>query len=108
MRGEDATATGSDRADEYLGNYYSVRNRPILDWLKQIIIAISENFITEFLFVGNLLLITVAVGGGASILTAFFLILFRIVRLIGGRFWTYMVLKMLSILMGKHMLKKVL
>jgi hypothetical protein len=101
LRGEDATATGSDRADEYLGNYYSVRNRPILDWLKQIIIAISENFITEFLFVGNLLLITVAVGGGASIITAFFLILFRIVRLIGGRFWTYMVLKMLNGKTGK-------
>ncbi len=93
---EDGTATGSDRADSFLGNYYIVRNRPVLEWIKQIFIAIRENFLTEFLFVGNLLLLTVAVGGGVCILTAFILIIFRIVRLIGGRYWTYMVLKMLN------------
>ena len=101
LSNEDATTSGSDRGDESVGNYYLVRNRPILDWLKQIFLAISENFITEFLFVGNWLLLTVAVGGGASILTAFFLILFRFVRLIVGRLWTYMVLKMLNGKTGK-------
>jgi hypothetical protein len=98
---DEAASTGSDRGDEFVGNYYTVRNRPILDWLRQIIIAVGENFVTEFLLVGNILLITVAVGGGASIFTAFFLIIFRFVRLIGGRFWTYMVLKMLNGKTGK-------
>jgi hypothetical protein len=96
LRNEDATTSGADRAGEFVGNYYTARNRPILEWLKQIFIAVGENFVTEFFFVGNLLLITVAVGGGASIITSFALILFRIVRLAGGRVWTYMVLKMLN------------
>ena len=101
QRAEEGASTGADRSGEIIGNYYEVSNRPILDWLKQIIIAIGENFINEFLFVGSLLLITVAIGGGASILTAFLLIIFRIVKLIGGRFWTYMVLKMLNGKTGK-------
>ncbi len=102
LAGADGTTSGADRAEEEsLGKYYVVSNRPILDWLKQIITEISENFVREFFFVGNLLLITVAVGGGASILTSFALIIFRIVRLLGGRFWTYTVLKMLNGRTGK-------
>ncbi|MHA1206417.1 MAG: hypothetical protein ACTSSO_02475 [Candidatus Hodarchaeales archaeon] len=88
-------ATGDDRS-EVVGNYFIVSNRPFFDWMGQILIEIRNNFVNEFLIVGRILLTTVAIGGGASIFAAFIFILLRIVRIFGGKRWTYTILKSLN------------
>jgi hypothetical protein len=98
LEGADAT---TEQAREIVGDYFVVRNRPISDWINQIVFEIKENFINEFLFIGRLLLTTVAIGGGASIITALIFILLRIVRMSGSRFWTYTLLKRLNGRIGR-------
>ncbi|MHA2053491.1 MAG: hypothetical protein ACW99F_07840 [Candidatus Hodarchaeales archaeon] len=92
---EDSSAA-TNQTREILGDYFVVRNRPFSDWLNQIFIELQENFINEFIFVGRLLLTTVAIGGGASIITALIITFLRIVRISGSRFWTYTLLKRLN------------
>ncbi|MHA2344566.1 MAG: hypothetical protein ACXADW_22140 [Candidatus Hodarchaeales archaeon] len=92
---QDAATSGGER-NENLGDYYSVENRPITDWIVQIFIEIRQNFVNEFLVVGQILLTTVAIGGGASIITAFMFTILRIVRMCGSKRWTFTVLKSLN------------
>ncbi len=86
--------TDTDR--NVVGDYFMVSNRPIVDWISQIFIEIRDNFVNEFLIVGRILLTTVAIGGGASILAAFIFTFLRIVRIFGSTRWTYTVLKSLN------------
>ncbi|MHA1331846.1 MAG: hypothetical protein ACTSR2_12295 [Candidatus Hodarchaeales archaeon] len=78
------------------GNYFVVKNRPFLDWVGNIISTVWANFFDQFIFVTRTLLQTVAIGGGAGILTAFILILTRIASFFGGRHWTYLILRGLN------------
>ena len=81
---------------EEVGAYFVVENRVLTDWGRQIAIEIWNNFFKEFTFIGRTLLLTVAVGGGIGIGIAFILIITRITRLFGGKFWTYRLLKALN------------
>ncbi len=92
---KDAATSGGER-NEIIGNYFIVRNRPINDWIVQILIEIRKNFANEFLIVGRVLLMTVAIGGGATIITAFTFSFLRIVRVCGSKRWTFTILKSLN------------
>ena len=83
------------------GTYFIVKNRPILEWITKVVNTIWENFFDQFTFVARTLLYTVAIGGGAGIITAFVLIITRISRLFSGKFWTYQILKSLNGKLGK-------
>ena len=91
----------TDQTREIVGDYFEIRNRPISDWINQIFFELQENFINEYLFVGRLLLIPVAIGGGASIITSLIFIFLRIVKITGSRFWTYTLLKRLNGRIGR-------
>jgi hypothetical protein len=95
----DVTTTDLDQ--ERLGNYFIVTNRGLVDWFYQILHEFSTNFIFNFYFIGQFLLVNVAIGGGAGILIAFFLIITRLTKVIGGKFWTYLLLKSLNGKLGK-------
>ena len=95
----ETSAEGLER--EVIGNYFTIRNREIIEWIGQIIFEIQENFLWTFGNIGEVILNTVAIGGAASIVTAFIFIIFRIVRLCGSRFWTYTLLKALNGRFGK-------
>lgn len=92
---QDAATSGGDR-NKVIGDYYIVTNRPIIDWFVQIFVEIRKNFINEYLIVGRILLTTVAIGGGATIITALLLSFLRIVRMCGSKSWTFTVLKSLN------------
>ncbi|MHA1973599.1 MAG: hypothetical protein ACTSW1_11430 [Candidatus Hodarchaeales archaeon] len=79
-----------------MGSYFVVKNRPFGDWISTIISTVWTNFFDQFMFVTRTLLQTVAIGGGAGILTAFILILTRIASFFGGKRWTYLILRGLN------------
>ena len=86
---------------EYVGEYFTVRTRGILQWFSRILSEIYYNLFGEFLFISRTLLTTVAIGGGIGIFMSLFLILTRLARLFGGQKWTYYLLKSLNGRLGK-------
>ncbi|NHJ01488.1 MAG: hypothetical protein EAX86_05065 [Candidatus Heimdallarchaeota archaeon] len=86
---------------EFIGDYFIVQTRGVLQWLSRIISDIYNNLLGEFLFIGRTLLTTVAIGGGIGILMAFFLIITKLAHIFGGQRWTFYLLKSLNGKLGK-------
>lgn len=79
-----------------IGYYFDVTNRGWISWFQQIIVAVRDNFWWGFAEVGQKLLLTVAIGGGIGILTAFILIITRLSKALGGKYLTYLILRALN------------
>ncbi len=90
-----------EKPSEVIGDYFIVENRGWISWFQTIIQQFYIHSWDAFLMLGRLLLITVAIGGGAGIITAFFLIFTRLTRLFGGKHFTYTILKALNGKLGK-------
>jgi len=95
----ETTADNPER--EFVGRYFEVRYLGLTEWTRQIISQLIENFFDEFIQVGGEVLILVAIGGGAGIITAFFLVITRLARIFGGKYWTFFLLKRLNGKFGK-------
>jgi hypothetical protein len=90
-----------EKPSEVIGNYFIVENRGWISWFQAIIQQFYNHSWDAFLMLGRLLLITVAIGGGAGIITALFLIFTRLTRLFGGKRFSYTILKALNGKLGK-------
>jgi hypothetical protein len=95
----ETTADNPER--EFVGRYFEVRYLGLTEWTRQIISQLIENFFDEFIQVGGEVLILVAIGGGAGIITAFFLVITRLARIFRGKYWTFFLLKRLNGKFGK-------
>ena len=84
-----------------VGAYFAVKKRGWVSWFEQILRSIWLHSWDAFKFIGQRLLFTVAIGGGAGIITAFFLIITRLSRLFGGKYLTFMILKALNGKLGR-------
>ncbi|MHA2073908.1 MAG: hypothetical protein ACXACU_09525 [Candidatus Hodarchaeales archaeon] len=96
---------GNELEEEKIGEYFVVETRGIAEWFSQIAVTIWNNFVKEFTFIARTLLSTVAIGGGIGIGIAFILIITRIAKLFGGKFWTYRLLKALNGRLGRIVTK---
>ena len=99
----DFTDTASEEpiTKEPIGRYFIVKNRGWVDWFIVILGALWLYSWDAFLFIGRLILITAAIGGGLGILFAFFLIMTRLTKLFGGKHLTFLILKALHGKLGK-------
>ncbi|MFX1285561.1 MAG: hypothetical protein ACFFB5_18120 [Promethearchaeota archaeon] len=104
-RSIDNTETiGEDKEKvEIIGTYFIVRNRGLVSWFQQILRALWEYSWEAFLLYGRIILVTVAIGGGAGIIFAFFLIITRLSKLFGGKYLTFVILRALNGKLGKIM-----
>jgi hypothetical protein len=86
---------------ELVGRYFIVRNRGWIAWFQEILQALWKYSWDAFLMIGQIILVTVAIGGGAGIIFAFFLILTRLTKVFGGKYTTFLILKALHGKLGK-------
>ncbi|MFX0152732.1 MAG: hypothetical protein ACFFAJ_18255, partial [Candidatus Hodarchaeota archaeon] len=73
----------------------------LTEWARQIYRQLIDDFFDEFIQVSRNVLIAVAIGGGFGIVTAFFLVISRLARIFGGKYWTFFLLKRLNGKFGK-------
>ncbi|UCG90347.1 MAG: hypothetical protein JSU57_01050 [Candidatus Heimdallarchaeota archaeon] len=95
------TTEEEQKKSEIIGNYFIVKNRGWFAWFQQILQALWLYSWDAFILIGRNILITVAIGGGAGIITAFILIVTRLSKLFGGKFLTFTILKALHGKVGK-------
>ncbi|MFX0051703.1 MAG: hypothetical protein ACFE8U_10480 [Candidatus Hermodarchaeota archaeon] len=95
----DTTTDNPER--ELVGRYFTVRHLGLTEWARQIYRQLIDDFFDEFIQVSRNVLIAVAIGGGFGIVTAFFLVISRLARIFGGKYWTFFLLKRLNGKFGK-------
>ncbi|MFX0122858.1 MAG: hypothetical protein ACFFAE_04415 [Candidatus Hodarchaeota archaeon] len=86
---------------EFIGRYFVIKNRGWITWFQEILQALWKYSWDTFLWIGRIILVTVAIGGGAGIMFAFFLILTRLTKLFGGKYSTFLILRALHGKIGK-------
>ncbi len=98
---ENTTSGNVDFVSKDIGTAFVIRNLGIFQWIQAVIRQIWEELFLNFLFIVEDIIFAVIIGGGLGILTAFFLIITRIARVIGGKYWTYFILKRLTGKLGR-------
>ncbi|MFX0016058.1 MAG: hypothetical protein ACFFB2_13420 [Promethearchaeota archaeon] len=97
------TTEDETQKSQIIGTYFSVKNRGWIAWFQQILQALYEYSWEAFLLIGRTILVTVTIGGGAGIVTAFILMITRLSRLLGGKYLTFGILRALNGRLGKIM-----
>ncbi|MHA2333438.1 MAG: hypothetical protein ACXAEU_15555 [Candidatus Hodarchaeales archaeon] len=91
-----------DGVNEAVGAYFNVTNRQLLEWFITIIIAMINAF-DELATLGGLLFMLVTLGIIAGFITSLFFTGTRLNRALGGKTWTYFILKRLRGKIGRIM-----